>query len=205
MATVRSRTQISIDDLIGETVVSGYVEDGVLILVNRDGAEIFAGDVMTGSPLQAWPVGSVFISVVPTSPTTLLGGGTWVAFGTGRMLVGVNPADADWNTVEETGGSKTHTLTKSMVPTHVHDIGHDHANTTFSVEYTDATAGGAGAAVRVTDIDNQTGGGGTNATASVNIVAMTGNSGDGSADSLAGAAVPNVPPYISVYMWKRTA
>lgn len=202
MATVRSRTSISIDELIGETVVSGYVEDGTLILVNRDGAEIFAGDVMTGSPLAAWPVGSVFISVVPTSPSTLLGGGTWAAFGTGRMLVGVNPADSDWNTVEETGGSKTHTLTEAQLAQHRHDIGHDHANVAVNVEYTDTTATG-GSAVRVTDVDNTTPGGGTNVAGSLNVPAYAGDSGLGS--GMSSAPVPNVPPYISVYMWKRTA
>lgn len=204
MATVRSRTSISIDELIGETVVSGYVEDGVLVLVNRDGAEIFAGDVNTGAPINSWPVGSIFISVVPTSPTTLLGGGTWVAFGTGRMMVGVNPADADWNTVEETGGAKTVSLTKDQLPLHRHDIGHDHANAQFSVEYGEnATTGGT--AYRVSDVDNKTGGAGTNVTADVNIPAYVGDSGTGAGDGLANNPVPNVPPYISVYMWKRTA
>lgn len=54
-----------------------------------------------------WPVGSVFIAVVATNPNTLLGGGTWAAFGTGRVLVGINAADVDFDTVEEIGGAKT--------------------------------------------------------------------------------------------------
>jgi hypothetical protein len=60
-----------------------------------------------GDVSAAWPVGSIFISVVSTNPATLLGMGTWDAFATGRMLIGINGSDADFNSVEETGGAKT--------------------------------------------------------------------------------------------------
>jgi len=56
---------------------------------------------------SAWPIGSIFISVSPTNPATLLGFGTWTAFAVGRVLVGLKAADADFDTVEETGGAKT--------------------------------------------------------------------------------------------------
>jgi hypothetical protein len=88
----------------------------------------------------------VFISVVSTNPATLLGFGTWAAFGAGRVLVGRDSNDTDFDTVEETGGAKTkaisahsgtavgtsgggsahthtgpsHTHTYSQVPNHVH-------------------------------------------------------------------------------------
>jgi hypothetical protein len=55
----------------------------------------------------AWPVGSVFIGVVSTSPATLLGCGTWAAIGAGRVLVGLDSGDTDFDVEEETGGSKT--------------------------------------------------------------------------------------------------
>lgn len=74
----------------------------------------------------AWPVGSIYISASPTNPSGLLGGGTWVAFGVGRTLFGFNGADADFNTAEEFGGNKTHTLTQGMLPAHTHSINHDH-------------------------------------------------------------------------------
>ena len=56
------------------------------------------------------PVGALHISVTPTNPAATLGYGTWGAFGTGRVLVGVDVGDPDFDTVEETGGSKTATI-----------------------------------------------------------------------------------------------
>lgn len=71
-----------------------------------------------------WPVGSVYISVVSTNPGTLLGFGTWTAFGAGRTLVGIDAGQTEFDTVEETGGAKTHTLTEAEIPAHTHTIGH---------------------------------------------------------------------------------
>jgi len=68
-----------------------------------------------------WPIGSVFLSVVSTNPNTLLGFGTWSRIADGQFLVGFKTADADFDPVENTGGSKTHT----------HDV--DVANTTSGV------------------------------------------------------------------------
>ena len=57
------------------------------------------------------PVGSLYLAVVNTNPATSLGYGTWAAIGAGRMLVGHDIADPDFDTAEETGGTKTHTHT----------------------------------------------------------------------------------------------
>lgn len=59
-----------------------------------------------GGAGEAFPVGSVFIAVVSTNPATLLGYGTWSSFGAGRVMVGLDSGDTDFDTVEETGGSK---------------------------------------------------------------------------------------------------
>lgn len=69
-------------------------------------ATFLRGDSTWAAP-QAFPVGALFIAVVSTNPATLLGYGTWTAFGAGRVLVGVDSGDADFDTVEETGGAKT--------------------------------------------------------------------------------------------------
>lgn len=72
----------------------------------------------TGDPGQAWPVGSLFLGVVSTNPATLLGYGTWAAFGTGRMLIGVDSGTAAYDTAEETGGSATHGHTVTQPDAH---------------------------------------------------------------------------------------
>jgi len=72
---------------------------------------------------EAFPVGSIFVSVVSTNPSTLLGYGTWTAFATGRTIVGIDAGQTEFDTVEETGGEKTHTLVTSEMPAHVHSMG----------------------------------------------------------------------------------
>ena len=79
-----------------------------------------------------YPVGSIYINASSsTNPATLLGFGTWSAFGGGRVLVGLTSSDADFNTVEETGGSKTHTLTTNEMPSHRHRISHTNQGDSF--------------------------------------------------------------------------
>jgi hypothetical protein len=54
-----------------------------------------------------FPVGYIYISIDGTDPSTVLGYGTWAAFGAGRTLVSLNPADPDFDTAEELRGAKT--------------------------------------------------------------------------------------------------
>jgi hypothetical protein len=41
---------------------------------------------------QAWPVGSIFISINGENPSELLGYGTWVPYGSGRVIIGIEEA-----------------------------------------------------------------------------------------------------------------
>jgi hypothetical protein len=86
---------------------------------------------VTAALSAAYPVGSIYINAaVSTNPATLLGFGTWTAFGAGKVLVGQDASDALFDTLEETGGSKdaiavshTHTATSSVTdPGHSHSI-----------------------------------------------------------------------------------
>lgn len=68
-----------------------------------------------------FPVGSIYMSVVSTNPSAFFGG-TWTAFGAGRTVVGIDAGQTEFDTVEETGGAKTHTLTVDEIPAHTHSI-----------------------------------------------------------------------------------
>lgn len=61
----------------------------------------------TGSVAQTiYPVGSIYTSTLETNPSVILGFGTWVVFGPGKVLVGIDSTDTDFDAIEETGGSK---------------------------------------------------------------------------------------------------
>jgi microcystin-dependent protein len=55
-----------------------------------------------------------------TDPNAAFGVGNWLAFGTGRMLVGIDPKQNEFSTVGRTGGSKTHPLSVAEMPKHTH-------------------------------------------------------------------------------------
>ena len=139
-----------------------------------------------------YPVGSIYIAVISTNPATLFGFGTWVAFGAGKALVGLDGADASFDTVEETGGSKdaivvshTHTLTD---PGHTHTVTKNstaNINSQGSVGYWNA-----GSDVWGTNLSNTTSSSSTGIS-----IANSGSSGTNA----------NLQPYVVVYMWKRTA
>ena len=141
------------------------------------------GTLSAGSGLislsDVYPVGSIYINAsVSTNPGTLLGFGTWVAFGAGRVPVGIDASQTEFDTAEETGGSKTHTLTVSEIPAHTHNLGSK-----------DSTAGDGGAFNEEFIEDPADTTNGPNVTSS--------STGGGSAHN-------NLQPYIVVYMWKRT-
>ena len=154
---------------------------------------------VTAGIQSLYPVGSIYINASSsTNPSSLLGFGTWEAFGAGRVLVGLNASDALFDTLEETGGSKdaivvshNHTATSTSTVT---DPGHKHT----LIMGGGGSAGGPGEfANSNTSLypDNmQTATTGiTVATATT--VASTGSSGTNG----------NLQPYITVRMWKRTA
>ena len=128
-----------------------------------------------------YPVGSIYSNVaVATNPATLLGYCTWTAFGAGRVMVGLDGDDEDFDTVGETGGAKTHTLlsSESGVPAHNHGM----------------TAYGD---------DAESAGGTTPVIATWSGSASAGVTGPNTAADAA-SAHNNLQPYIVVYMWQRT-
>lgn len=99
---------------------SGLLQGELYYATNTKTLRVGHGDGTSVSVgLSAYPVGSIYITTGSTSPATLFGG-TWAAFGTGRVLVGIDAGQTEFDTVEETGGEKTHTLTEGETPAHAH-------------------------------------------------------------------------------------
>ena len=202
----------AIDTLPG---VSTFDTTDIVSVLKTDATTYKAtgSDIILAVVKAAWPIGSVFINVTSTSPATLLGFGTWSAFGAGRVLVGQNGADTDFDVGEETGGAKTVTLTSAEMPihthvqnahTHIQDV-HTHVQNSFAPRIVNSgtagtvgvqgasTASNANASNAATTATNQN----TTAT-NQNATAVNQNAGSGGAHN-------NLQPYIVVYMWKRTA
>lgn len=141
-----------------------------------------------------YPVGCLYLSTNSTNPATSLGFGTWSAFGAGRVPVGFDSGQTEFDTDEETGGAKTHTLTTAELPAHDHGStgAHTHTITGTFVKTT------IGSGTRADD-----GGGTRNSESS----GQTANSdGAHTHNSVGGdTAHNNLQPYIVVRMWKRTA
>jgi hypothetical protein len=157
--------------------------------------------VQTALALLYLPVGSIHISVVSTNPATTLGYGTWVSFGAGRVLVGLNAADASFDTVEETGGSKDAVVVSHTHTATVTDPGHTHSPVTSNNGFTTASSttpfnrvGETWSTPTGTSLNNNV------AIASATTGITVANSTEGVSGTNA-----NLQPYIVVYMWKRTA
>jgi len=212
----------------------------------------------TAALQSVYPVGSVYINASSsTNPSALIGFGTWVSFGAGRVLVGFDSTNPLFDTAEETGGSAdaivvahTHTgTTASSLTTHTHTFSgttsgqsntHSHAATSTVSDPTHAhTLNNVG--IYNTGIDNQLDYGSgrasaqdgdifnaatTAASTGITVSTSIGNasadhshtySGTTSGQDLAhthtfttgstgsSGTNGNYQPYITVYMWKRTA
>ena len=152
---------------------------------------------------KIYPIGSIYISVSSTNPSTLFGG-TWVAFGEGRTLIGVGTG-TDENSlsktfaVNSTGGEYTHEIKNSELPAQKGKVRQADSNgdilgiesyagitSPFSL---DPKGGAVWLGVITTQVNSNSFG---------TSVLTFDNKGQNLAHN-------NIQPYISVYMWKRTA
>lgn len=216
-----------------------------------------------------YPVGSIYMSTSSTNPSKFMGFGTWEPWGSGRVPVGIDKNDSNFNKVEKTGGSKTHALTIKEIPSHTHgmnDHTHSIANHTHSLanhvhdlnnhthstpdhthstpdhthtyvdyhphdtafEWATKSSTASGVAVSAKGSSSRTivaSGGGTTGSSGTGVTgAASGNTGAGGAGNTgaggagntggasgnttatgSGSAHNNLQPYVTCYMWKRTA
>lgn len=136
---------------------------------------------------KIYPVGSIYMSATmsTTSQVEATLGGTWVAWGAGRVPVGVDTTQTEFDVVEETGGEKTHTLVNSELPKIEGTLPHTaHGEAKISGAFS-FTSG---------SVSNYEG---ANSTTSNNRIYKL-SFGNNTAHN-------NLQPYITCYMYKRTA
>ncbi|WP_171315337.1 DUF859 family phage minor structural protein [Enterococcus cecorum] len=199
--------RVTLADKLNQTVVQASISTAkVLLDFNRDigvgigkmherGALDVGGDMYVSGTLDSttingraikqngrtlldmfYPVGAIFITTVNTNPSSYMGG-SWVRFGNGQTLVGVNESDGDFNSAQKSGGSKSHTIDYSNFP----------ARATIqkswkggTVSYAPWQGGSVGSGTWIVSTPYDMG-------------------------EPYGRAISNLQPYITVYMWRRTA
>ena len=146
---------------------------------------------------EVYPIDTIYISSSPVNPGTLFGMGTWIAIGTGRVLVGIDPSDPDFDTVGKTGGAKKIPSSaqsfagtpSTVVVNHVHVQKLPSSQTGSQISGT-RDASTTGSINDALSTNNPTGGSPSYTPAGVNT---------------SGEATSVIQPYLVVYMWKRTA
>ena len=148
-------------------------EDGNLKASNINGASIDFDEISFLDKI--YPIGSLLFNTSNLNPNTYLGIGTWVLWGAGKVPVGVDANQTEFNEVEKTGGEKTHLLTINEMPSHNHTVGRDND-------------GGGGSTYGTVHGNGPNG---------ANWQVPSGYTGGGQSHN-------NLQPYITCYMWKRT-
>lgn len=186
----------------GDTMTGALTTKGIKLTSGTD-----YGDTLPSSPAtnqlffqtvgsnfvldNVYPVGSIYMNVNSTNPGTLFGG-TWEQI-QGKFLLGMSseyPAGSQ-------GGEATHTLTTSEIPFHAHDIGQD-GNTSMTLP-TQYAVGDSSQSRYVTTLEGGASGYYKSSVAWGGALITRGQT------SPYGQAHNNMPPYLSVYIWKRTA
>ncbi|KIS17962.1 DUF859 family phage minor structural protein [Streptococcus equi] len=186
-----------------ESVVMSYDKDGrvgigKIVEQGRAGSIDVAGDGYIGGKFYVgnneikpgltkteildmiYPVGSIYISISSSNPSYTMGG-TWQRFANGKTLVGVDEYDSDFNSPNRTGGEKAHQTTVEEMPSHSHQFNTEAAGSPIALGWEN----GNNSAMR----------------------AKLGNYTLGLPTTSVGGNKPhnNLQPYVTVYMWRRTA
>lgn len=136
------------------------------------------------------PVGSIVITTVAQSPE-LVFGGTWITWGSGRVPVGVDKAQEEFETVEKTGGEKNHWLSIHETPSHTHALEPNGNAHSFSWG-----ANKGNVHVQANAVGGASPSGSNYLYTRQNEWNQTGASGSTQPHN-------NLQPYITCYMWKR--
>ena len=148
-------------------------------------------NTVVNSLLQAlYPVGTIYTNATDgTNPATLVGFGTWTAFGTGKVLVAIDSGNALMDAAGEVGGSADAVVVSHTHTATVTDPGHVHPG---------VYQPGGGAAL------DDFNGSETYSMSANTGSAFTGVTVANSTEGVSGTDA-NYQPFITVYYWQRTA
>lgn len=177
-----------------------YIEEDELLDVEwnvkvRKGLSVLGNLFIGGEPLvnKVYPVGSIYMSLNDVSPESFLGG-TWERI-QDRFLLGAGGSYS----VGRTGGEDSHILTTAEMPVHTHTIsvtGGDHQHSVGTQEADYNTGSGYRWTLVRPDGSSSSASGTVDGGSHTHTASAT-NAGSGNAHN-------NMPPYLAVYMWKRT-
>ena len=182
---------VSIEGIYSKTQVDNkFVADQAIPLINPFATPFTWNDIASQNFVNTrnfatlddiYPVGSIYLTASAVSPSTSFGG-TWIRYAQGKCLFGVDDTDTDF-ALETTGGVKEVVLTEAQMPSHTHTLD-------------DKVRGAPGALwagsgpYLLYDL--------TRTSSTVSTPNTTHSRGSSQAH-------PNMPPYIAIYIWKRTA
>lgn len=176
----------------------------------------FMGELWKSLMAFQYPVGELLMTRRVGNPSSWLGFGTWERYGSGRTIVSLDPLDASFNTLDQTGGTKTHVLSLGELPAHTHLVdppqtatssGGSHVHGVLSADGLVNSGEGSGTTISGKGI-GYVGTGNrpqvltTEAGAHTHVVDIPSFS---SASSGEGQGHNNLQPYIVINIWKRTA
>ena len=153
----------------GNNIVNTYATNTELNTAKTDASNTYATKEELANAAnfdKIYPVGSIYMSVNGTNPSTLFGG-TWELL-KDRFLLGAGGTYG----VGTTGGEAQHMLTINEMPSHRHNM---------------LRSGGGNTHLGVVNGDG------------------IGNHGANTSEEGGNQPHNNMPPYLAVYMWKRTA
>ena len=182
-----------------ETVFNCYVKsvtekNGTVTVTKGDGSSTTFNSFKLD---MCYPVGSIYMSTVATSPADLFGG-TWEAMPAGRVLLA--QGTSEWGVEYKAGsigGEHEHQLSVGELPAHSHTVT---CSTDGEHKHDITTGNNTNAPYNMVSTQAQYG----------STTRYTNNAGSHShtitiAETGSNIAHNNLQPYLAVYMWKRTA
>lgn len=192
---------INIDTSQNGTTYTATSDDGLCIEIDSANKQVTYTITSITFNMNNWidkiyPIGATYISTVEINPSTLFGG-VWERI-KDRFLL----SSGDTYANATTGGSATVTLTsaQSGLKAHGHGMDHNH-NHRHNLNKNFSTGSGGSTSAYITSSNRTT----STQYTGYDSTSSSKKTTDDNTASNASEAHENMPPYLTVYMWKRTA